>query len=91
MNKADLAEKVAADTGVSKRIAMQAVGSVFEGIEQSLATGEDVSVPGFGKFMVVARPERQGRNPQTGEFIDIPAGMNVRFKPGAPLKRAVDQ
>ncbi|MFP4146518.1 MAG: HU family DNA-binding protein [Halorhodospira sp.] len=91
MNKADLAEKVAADTGVSKRIAMQAVGSVFEGIEQSLATGEDVSVPGFGKFMVVARPERQGRNPQTGELIDIPAGMNVRFKPGVPLKRAVDQ
>ena len=91
MNKADLAAKVADETGVSKRVATDAVNAVFEGIAESLASGEDVSIPGFGKFAVVARPERQGRNPQTGELIDIPAGLNVRFKPGAPLKRSVDQ
>ncbi len=91
MNKADLAAKVADQTGVSKRVATEAVNAVFEGIEEGLASGEDVSVPGFGKFTVVARPARQGRNPQTGELIDIPEGLNVRFKPGAPLKRAVDQ
>ncbi|MBK1735695.1 DNA-binding protein [Halorhodospira abdelmalekii] len=90
MNKTELAKKVAKETGLAQRDAAAAVNAVFSGIEETLASGEDVSILGFGRFALVARPVRQVRNPQSGALIDIPAGLNVRFRVGAGLKRAVD-
>lgn len=89
MNKTDLIEKVAEEADLSKAAAGRAVNAVFDSISDSLAKGEEVGVVGFGTFAVSERPARQGRNPQTGESIQIQATKVPKFKAGKNLKDAV--
>lgn len=88
-NKAELIEKVAAATELTKKDATVAVDAVFNAIQEALASGEKVQLIGFGNFEVRSRAERKGRNPQTGEEIIIPASKVPAFKPGKALKDAV--
>ena len=88
-NKAELIEKVAAATDLSKKDATAAVDAVFSAIQDALANGEKVQLIGFGNFEVRERAERKGRNPQTNEEIIIPASKVPAFKPGKALKEAV--
>ncbi|AXY25845.1 DNA-binding protein [Suicoccus acidiformans] len=88
-NKAELVERVAEKTNLTKKDATSAVEAVFETIEEALADGERVQVIGFGTFEVRERAARKGRNPQTGDEIDIPATKVPAFKAGKSLKEAV--
>ncbi len=89
--KADLIEDLANGLeGVTKKLAGEAIESIFESITKRLAGGERIQVPGFGTFQVSARAERQGRNPKTNQPMTIPASNNVRFKAGKNLKEAVN-
>ncbi|MCC5889125.1 MAG: HU family DNA-binding protein [Alkalibacterium sp.] len=88
-NKAELIEKVAASADLTKKDATAAVEAVFETIKETLAEGEKVQVIGFGNFEVRDRAARKGRNPQTGEEIQIPASKVPAFKAGKALKDAV--
>ena len=90
-NKAELIEKVAAATDLSKKDATAAVDAVFSAIQDALANGEKVQLIGFGNFEVRNRAERKGRNPQTNEEIIIPASKVPAFKPGKGLKDAVNK
>jgi DNA-binding protein HU-beta len=81
-NKAELIEKVAEATDLTKKDATAAVDAVFSTIQEALANGEKVQLIGFGNFEVRSRAERKGRNPQTGEEIKIPASKVPAFKPG---------
>lgn len=89
MNKSELISAVAEKTELSKKDATSAVDAVFEVITETLSKGEKVQLIGFGNFEVRARAARKGRNPQTGEEIDIPASNVPAFKPGKALKEAV--
>lgn len=91
MHKAELVEKVAEKSGVTKKVAHQVVDSVFETIAEALKAGEKVQLIGFGSFEVRNRAERAGRNPQTGEEITIPAAKAPAFKAGKALKEIVNQ
>ena len=86
----DLSSAVASATGMTKANAGKAVSAALHGIQDALKNGEKVSIAGFGVFEVVDRPEREGRNPQTGESIKISASRAVKFKPGKGLKDAVN-
>lgn len=88
-NKAQLIDKVAASTDLTKKDATAAVEAVFESITDTLADGEKVQVIGFGNFEVRDRAARKGRNPQTREEIQIPATKVPAFKAGKALKEAV--
>lgn len=89
MNKTELVNAVAEKTELSKKDAGQAVDAVFETITETLQTGEKVQLIGFGNFEVRERSARKGRNPQTGEPIDIPASNVPAFKAGKALRDAV--
>ncbi len=86
MNVGELAKGVADVTGSSEADAKKAVTAVFDQIAAAAAKGEEVSIAGFGKFAVKDRPERQGRNPATGEAITIAASKKVSFTPAKGLK-----
>ncbi|MGX6977733.1 HU family DNA-binding protein [Vagococcus elongatus] len=88
-NKAELIEKVVEKTNLTKKDATAAVDAVFSSVQDFLSDGEKVQVIGFGNFEVRDRAARKGRNPQTGEEIDIPASKVPAFKPGKALKDAV--
>lgn len=88
-NKAELIEKVAEATGLTKKDATSSVDAVFASIQEFLADGEKVQLIGFGNFEVRERAARKGRNPQTGEEIQIAASKVPAFKPGKALKDAV--
>ena len=90
MTKNEFVDRVAADTGLSKKDAGAAVDSVLRSIESALGSGEEVNFTGFGKFHVAKRSARQGRNPQTGETIQIKASKVPRFSAGAKLKQSVN-
>ena len=90
MNKQDVVAAVARRSGISKASADDAVGAVFGAITDALRKGEDVRLVGFGTFSTRRRAARQGRNPRTGETIQIPACTLPKFKPGRPLKDAVN-
>ncbi|MCR6096526.1 HU family DNA-binding protein [Salipaludibacillus agaradhaerens] len=89
MNKTELINAVAEKTDLSKKDATSAVDAVFEVITGSLQKSEKVQLIGFGNFEVRERAARKGRNPQTGEEIEIPASNVPAFKPGKALKDAV--
>lgn len=89
MNKTELASAVAKSIHVTKKVAEEAIDAVFETITDALAKGEKVRISGFGVFETVERAARKGRNPQTGEEIDIPATVTPKFKAGKALKEAV--
>jgi DNA-binding protein HU-beta len=90
MNKADLIDAVASQTGLDKHQASAAIESVFSTISQALSQGGSVSLTGFGIFSVSERAGRVGRNPRTGESIDIAASRVPKFKAGKGLKDAVN-
>lgn len=89
MNKTELINSVAEASGLTKKDATKAVESVFETIQSTLAQGEKVQLIGFGNFEVRERAARKGRNPQSGEEIDIAASKVPAFKAGKALKDAV--
>ena len=90
MNKAELTDAVAARANISKSDAGDAVDAVFDSIASALANGESVSLIGFGTFSVSNRAARTGRNPRTGETIQIAASRAAKFKAGKALKDAVN-
>jgi DNA-binding protein HU-beta len=90
MNQSELIEKVAQATEVNQATAGQAVKAVVNAILDALLAGEAVRVSGLGIFNVAARPARQGRNPQTGENIEIAASKAVRFHAGKAVKDALN-
>ncbi|ASS91749.1 MAG: HU family DNA-binding protein [Bacillaceae bacterium] len=89
MNKTELINAVAEASELSKKDATKAVDAVFDTILESLKKGDKVQLIGFGNFEVRERSARKGRNPQTGEEIEIPASKVPAFKPGKALKDAV--
>ena len=90
MNKNDLAEAVAEATDNSKADAAKAVDCVFETISAALKSGDGVQLIGFGSFSVADRAAREGRNPRTGETLQIAASKQPKFKAGKALKDAVN-
>ena len=89
MTKSDFVDKVATQSGLSKKDAGTAVDAVISTIEGALKQGEEVSFTGFGKFHVANRGAREGRNPRTGETMTIAASKVPRFTAGSGLKKAV--
>lgn len=90
MNKNDLVAAVAQATETSKADAAKAVDGVFDTITDALRGGDGVQIIGFGNFSVANRAARQGRNPRTGETIQIAASKQPKFKAGKALKDAVN-
>lgn len=90
MNKTELVKHVAETLGLTKVKAEQAVSAVLGGIESALVAGEKVQIVGFGNFQPKLRPARAGRNPQTGEAIQIAEKTAVTFKAGSKLVEAVN-
>ncbi|GGJ10905.1 HU family DNA-binding protein [Paenibacillus hunanensis] len=89
MNKTDLITQVVEKTDLQKKDATKAVEAVFEAIADALQSGDKVQLVGFGNFEVRERSARKGRNPQTGEEIEIPASKIPAFKPGKALKDGI--
>lgn len=89
MNKSELAKEVAKKTQLSKSKAWEAISATFEAIRGSLKKGQKVSLIGFGSFLVRNRKARTGRNPKTGEAIQIKARKVPAFSAGADLKKAL--
>ena len=90
MNKNDLVAAVAAAADMSKADAAGAVDAVLDGITGALSGGDEVRLVGFGTFSVANRAATTGRNPRTGEKIQIPASKQPKFKAGKALKDAVN-
>lgn len=91
MNKNDLIAAVAESADISKADAEGAVNAVFDSITGTLASGGEVRIVGFGTFATSQRKATTGRNPRTGESIDIPASTQPKFKAGKGLKDAVNK
>ncbi len=89
MNKAELIQAVAAKSGLTKKDAEAAVAATIEAITDALKAGEKVALVGFGTFAVKARAARTGKNPQTGEAIEIAACKVPAFAAGKALKDAI--
>ena len=90
MTKADLIESVANKTDLPKAVAERAVNAVFDDIASALKEGDKVSVSGFDTFAVSSRKARTGRNPKTGDAIEIPASKSAKFKAGKTLKETLN-
>ena len=90
MNRADLIDFVSDITSLTKIETGKAVDAVFDAITAALGRGEEFTMVGFGSFSVTDRPAREGRNPRTGEALQIAACKVPTFKPGKKLKEAVN-
>ena len=90
MTKTEFIDEVAERAGLTKKDASAAVDAVLETVEGALKRGSDVTFSGVGKFSVSARAAREGRNPATGEKIQIAATKVPKFTAGAALKKAVN-
>lgn len=86
MNKAELVEEVTNQTGLTKKAAREAVDTTTSVISDALARRDKVTLVGFGTFQVMERKARRGRNPQTGQTIQIPAKKAPKFRPGKGLR-----
>ncbi len=91
MTKADLVEKVAKEADMTKKDAEKLVEIIFESIVSTLNEGEKIELRGFGSFRVRERNARKGRNPKTGESVNIPAKRVAYFKPGKDLKDLINK
>ena len=89
LTKSDIVEDLNNEIGLNKREAKELVDSVFETIKETLINGEEVKVSGFGNFQLKDKPARPGRNPRTGEDVEISARRVVTFKSGQKLKEKV--
>ncbi|HYC05926.1 MAG TPA: HU family DNA-binding protein [Azospirillaceae bacterium] len=90
MQKADLATVVAEEAGITKAAAGKVIDAVVNAIQGALAKGEEVRLVGFGTFSVSNRAARQGKNPRTGETVQIAASKAPKFTAGKGLKDAVN-
>lgn len=90
MNKKDLTDALAAECSLNNAAADRALSAVFENITKALKKGDDVKIIGFGTFSVSKRKATTGRNPRTGEAIQIPASNVARFKAGKALKETLN-
>ena len=86
MNTTDIAEQIAAGHGLSKADAKKIVDAVITAISDAAAKGDEVSLPGFGKFKVKDSPAREGRNPANGQTIQIAASRKLGYTPAKALK-----
>ncbi len=91
MNKADLVDKIAASTGISKTSAATAIDTFIDSVTSALKKGDRVTLVGFGTFSVLHRKARNGRNPRTGGVIKIAARRVAKFTPGVELKKHVNK
>lgn len=89
MNSAELVDKIASDTGLSKSKASQVLKSFVANVTKQVQKGSDVRLVGFGTFKRITRKARQGRNPQTGATVKIPARKAPKFVAGRNFKDAV--
>ena len=90
MKKADIISKIVEATNLKRAEADEAITSFLDSIKEGLKNGEKITIIGFGSFSVVERKARMGRNPQTGEEIEIPAKKTVKFNPAVKLKEEVN-
>jgi len=90
MTKAELVEEVAGMTQLTKKHAEIVVSTVFESIVDSLRAGEKIELRGFGSFRLRSRGARVGRNPKTGDQVEVPAKQIPYFKPGKELKEMLN-
>jgi len=91
LNKQELIDAVADEAGVEKSSAAETIDAVLATVSKTVAAGESVQLIGFGTFATGARAARSGRNPKTGETIEIPAAKTVKFTAGKAFKDAVSQ
>ncbi|HSM13825.1 MAG TPA: integration host factor subunit beta [Thermoanaerobaculia bacterium] len=91
MTKADLVEEVARSTQLTKKQAEEIVNTVFRTIVESLQTGRKIELRGFGSFRIRNRGARTGRNPKTGEKVEVPPKRIPYFKPGKELKEQLNR
>lgn len=90
MTKAELVEKIYAKSGLSTKAKSEAaLDAIIDSLTECLASGDSITLTGFGSFKVAKRAPRKGRNPRTGKEIDIPATTVVKFTPGKNLKESV--
>ncbi|MBF0185891.1 MAG: HU family DNA-binding protein [Magnetococcales bacterium] len=89
MNKSELIAHMAKEAGITQDQAGKAIGALVGAIQDSLVSGNDVTLVGFGTFSVVERKARTGRNPRTGETVQLPAKKSPQFKAGKVLRDAV--
>jgi DNA-binding protein HU-beta len=90
MTKSDLIERLAAKAELTRPRAEELVDFLLDNMTDALKRGEKVNISGFGTFTVSVRKARTGRNPKSGEPIDIPASRSAKFKAGKTLKEALD-
>ena len=90
MNKSELIEKVAGTAGLSKSDAEKAVNAFIGVVESAVSSNDKVTLPGFGAWSRTSRAARTGRNPRTGEPVQIPASNAVKFSVGADFKKKVN-
>ena len=90
VTKAELISQASEIAGVSKAVSEKCLNAIIDSIQNALRDGKSVTLVGFGTFTTGERQERKGRNPQTGETIDIPASTVPKFRPGKKLKEAVN-
>ena len=91
MTKADIIEQIYEKVGFSKKESSEIVELVFDTIKETLEKGEKIKISGFGNFVVRAKRSRTGRNPQTGEAIEISARRVLTFRPSQVLKHALNK
>ncbi len=91
MTKADIVEMIYERVGFSKKESAELVETIFEVIKEALVTGEKVKFSGFGNFIVREKNARKGRNPQTGEEIQLAARRVLTFKPSLVLKNVLNE
>jgi len=91
MKKDELVAQVSEQAGLTKKSAAGAVDALIQVMMSALEKGDPISFPGFGSFKVLERGAREGRNPATGQTIQIPASKVVKFTPGAGLKEKVNK
>ena len=89
MNKAEMIDAIADRTGIAKSTVDEVIKGMTETVEAQVARGDKISIPGFISFQKVNRAARTGRNPRTGETINIPASATVKVTAGARLKTSV--
>ena len=90
MNKTELIDAIAQEAGLSKADAKKALEAFLATVEKTLKKGDKISLVGLGSWSVTEKAAREGRNPQTGKTISIPAKKVVKFKPGTELSNAVN-
>ena len=91
MNTRELVDAVAKKTGSTKSVAQEVVKATIEAIQEKVKKGQKVKLAGFGKFEVVKRAARKGRNPFNGEAVSIPAAKHPKFRPSRVWRETVNK